>query len=121
MLDPKSGREERVVKDDIEPMVNSRMLTNQREVVSVVSKNICRDSEVSSGSIFKVISGRDLEVQYEENEVSSPKRKRWKRLARGRNDSVVQQLQSNNLGKRVLFETDYVATDEKRARLVSKA
>ncbi|KAL5862330.1 hypothetical protein ACOSQ3_003617 [Xanthoceras sorbifolium] len=67
MLDPKSGREERVVKDDIEPMVNSRMLTNQREVVSVVSKNICRDSEMSSGSIFKVISGRDLEVQCELN------------------------------------------------------
>ncbi|KAL5776816.1 hypothetical protein ACOSP7_009742 [Xanthoceras sorbifolium] len=48
-------------------MVDSRAIVDQREVVSKVSKEICRDSEVSSGSVFEVSSGKDLEVQLDLN------------------------------------------------------
>ncbi|KAL5857710.1 hypothetical protein ACOSQ3_005168 [Xanthoceras sorbifolium] len=123
-------REGGVLKDDIELMVDSRLLAEQREVVLVVNQEICRDHEVSIRSDFEVISDKVLDVQSElnsnkvdssgifnleefssiqlveyaeENEVSSPKRKRWKMMARGRNGGVVQQIQNSNLGNRVLF------------------
>ncbi|KAL5800109.1 hypothetical protein ACOSQ4_032993 [Xanthoceras sorbifolium] len=54
-------------------------------------------------------------IQAEENEVSSPKMKRWKRLVRGKR-AVDVQISESSLGKRVLFGGDEEGQDLKKLR-----